>query len=217
MKIQVGEIKMKDIEQQTIIIRSSKTNEEQVVSSSKTTKYLLPCLKKYGEEFVQRINKVYKIAAGIGDAILINRDIKHEKEIFLLLDGKSPTYNLHLQDFLLWIRDQPMYVDDYAYGDIQKSTFHMVIIKFPESYYSSFETFKIGDYSKMYELGDIEKYFETHPKTKAVLVKDHEYRVVFTRKLNRMFGSTLDSQEYNGELDLPPTDITEIFNHHLKI
>ncbi len=92
----------------------------------------------------------------------------------------------------------------------------MVIIKFPEKYYKAFQTFKTGEYSKMYDKETIDKFFEVHPKVKKVLVKDHNYRIIFVGKLNRMFGATVHPGEFDGELDFKPTPESEIFNHHLK-
>lgn len=215
MKIQIGEVKMAEIKQQTIVIENK--DEKQIITPSKTTKYLVPCLKEYGKQFTTMLTNVYKVAAGLGDAIVINRDIIHEKHVYLLLDSiPAPK---HFIKFLDWIREQDMFVDDYVYGDIQKSSFHMVVLKFPEKYYNSFKTFKIGDYSKMYELGDVEKFFnhEDHKQAKLVLIKDHNYRIIFTKKLNKQWRTTLKPEEIDGELDLKPTDITELFNHHLKL
>lgn len=212
MKIQVGEIKMGKVVNQ-IIIKSESS--EQVVPTSKTTKYLVPCLKEYGPEFTKMLQAVYKIAAGIGDTILINRNIKHEKHVFILLNTAKPIH-IHFINFLTWVKNQDYYVDDYVHGDIQKSTFHMVVLKFPEKYYDSFETFKLGKYSEMYKQKDIEKFFENHPTTKDVLIKDHNYRIKFTASLNKMFNSQITPEEYEGELDFKPTDASEIFNHHLK-
>lgn len=215
MKIQIGEVKMEDNKIQSVIIENKETEEIQKVPPSKTRKYLLPCLKEYGKVFTRKLENAWKVAVGLGDAILINRDVKHEKHIFILFDSKpSPK---HFKDFMEYIIDQPYYVDDYVYGDIQKSTFHMVILKFPEKYYDAFETFKLGDYSKMFSLEDVEKFFANKPNTKAVLIKEHGYKVVFTRKLNRMFNTELKPEEFEGEYDFKPTEITEIFNHHLKI
>lgn len=211
MIIQVGEVKMDSIANQ-IIIKSD--NIERVIPTSRTTKYLVPCLKEYGPEFTGMLQAVYKIAAGIGDAVLINRDIKHEKHVFILLDSAKPMH-IHFNKFIEWIKEQEYFVDDYVYGDIQKSSFHMVILKFPEKYYDSFQTFKLGGYSEMYKREDIEKFFENHPTTKDVLIKDHNYRIKFTAKLNRLFGAQVTPEEYEGELDFKPTEIGEIFNHHL--
>lgn len=212
MKIQVGLIRMNEITGQ-IVIKSENTIQK--ISTSKTTKYLVPCLKEYGEEFTRMLQAVYKIAAGIGDAILINRDIKHEKHVFILLDSAKPMH-IHFSNFINWIKEQDYYVDDYVYGDIQKSTFHMVILKFPEKYYDSFQTFKIGKYSEMYKKDDIEKFFENHPESKDVLIKDHNYKIKFTAKVNKLFGTNMEAKDYEGELDFKPTDASEIFNHHLK-
>lgn len=212
MKIQVGEVQMSKVSSQ-IIIKSD--NVEEVIPTSKTTKYLVPCLKEYGEKFTTMLRAVYKIAAGIGDAILINRDIKHEKHVFLLLDSAKPMH-VHFNNFINWIREQEYFVDDYVYGDIQKSSFHMVILKFPENYYDSFQTFKLGKYSEMYNAEGIDKFFGNHPETKSVLIKDHNYRIKFTAKVNKLFDTHAKPEEFIGELDFSPTEASEIFNHHLK-
>lgn len=220
MQIQVGEIKMEEITDQNIVIQIKGIEEKQIITPSKTSKYLVPCLKEYGPMFTNRLRGVYKVAAGIGDAILVNRDIKYEKHVFILLDSKiAPDYFI---SFLKWIKEQTMFVDDYVYGDIQKSTFHMVVLKFPEKYYTSFDKFKLGKYSEMFGEEDIEKFFENHPTSKAVLIKEHSYRIKFTRKLNKEFnlsGKHVVTPEYwkkeNLELDMQPTLTTEIFNHHL--
>lgn len=220
MNIQVGEINMQEILGKAIVsIKSKDTDDLQIISPSKTMKYLVPCLREYGAIFTNKLSSVYKIAAGIGDAILINREIKHEKHIFILLDSKIA--KVHFVKFMEWIRQQSMFVDDYIYGDIQKSTFHMIVIKFPEKHYTAFEFFKKGEYSKMYEFGDIQKLFKNHPDTIKVLVRDHNYQITFTKKLNEEFNlqgeHSIKPDEWNGkELDLTPTETSEIFNHHLK-
>jgi hypothetical protein len=223
MKIQVGEVKMSEVtEQAIIIVPYDQTEGEQSILPSKTSKYLLPCLKQYGRIFTNYLNKVYKVAAGIGDTIIINRkeDVKHEKHVYILLDGKAPTFNSTLHDFLAWIRDQTYYVDDYVYGDIQKSNFHMVIIQFPVEHHHAFDNFKAGKYSLMYRKDDLEKFFANHPNTVKILTKDHNYRVKFTRKVNKLYNligqHAIKPEEWDGELDFDPTDETEIFNHHLK-
>lgn len=216
MKIQVGAVKMGEIKEQRILIESKDTDEVQVVNNSKTRNYLLPCLKEYGKVFTNKLSKVMKIAAGIGDVILSNRDISYEKHIFILLDSAKPMHE-HFDSFMNFIKQQVYFVDDYVYGDIQKSTFHMVVLQFPEKYYTALDKFKAGQYSEMYTIEDIEKFFENHPTTKAILIKEHGYRVEFTKKLNRRFGTTIQPEEYEGELDFKQTDVSEIFNHHLKL
>lgn len=202
MKIQIGEVCMDKITQQ------------KTMYTNKTRKYLLPCLKEYGEELINKLNNVFKVAVGIGDIITDDCGFHHEKHIFILLDSNIATS--YFIPFIDWIREQPVYEDDYVYANIQKSTYHMVVLKFPEKFYDSFETFKIGKYSKMFDQETIDKFFAKYPKVKKVFIKDHNYKVYFTEKINQRFGTTLKPEDWEGELDFPPTDKTEKFNNHLK-
>lgn len=200
MKTQIGEIVMDKIGKRPIL-------------ANKTRKYLLPCLKDYGKDFTSRLESVYKVAVGIGDIIISNRGIRHEKHIFILAD--SSIAKEFFIDFLDWIKYQPMYEDDYVFGNIQTSTLHMIIVKLPEKYYDSFETFKLGSYSQMYTRIDIDRLFANKPQFRKVVIRDHNYVVRFVQILNEEFGSSITAKEYDGELDFPP-DKEEIFNNHIK-
>jgi len=206
MDIQVGKIYM------------DKVIEQKIIFPNKTKKYLLPCLKEYGNIFINKLNNVFKVAVGIGDIIVDNCGYYHEKHIFILLD--SIIANKFFLDFLDWIKKQSMYQDDYVFGNIQKSKYHMVVLKFPEKFYDSFETFKVGKYSSMFNKETIDSFFNNHPKTKLVFIKDHNYKVYFVDKVNEIYNlkgeHRVREEEWEGELDFPPKDKKEIFNHHLK-
>lgn len=200
MKTQIGEIVMGKVSKRPIL-------------ANKTRKYLLPCLKEYGRDFTSRLESVFKVAVGIGDVIVSNRGIKHEKHIFILVS--SSIARDFFIDFLDWIREQDMYEDDYTFGNIQTSELHMIIIKLPIKFYDAFETFKLGSYSKMYSEKDIEELFNKKPQFKKVIVKSKDYKISFVKELNSIFNTNITPEEYDGELDLPP-DKNEIFNNHIK-
>jgi hypothetical protein len=213
MKIQLGEVKMGIVENQVV----PETTE---LVPNKTNKYLLPCLKEYGDEFISKLNNVYKVAAGIGDIIVdVNGKKVYEKHIFILI--KTDIATKFFIEFLEWVKDQEVYEDDYIFGNIQKSPFHMVVVKFPEKYYDSFENFKQGKYSQMFKTEDINTMFKHYPSTQKIFIKDQNYKIIFTRRVNKLFNLTgqhslkPDDWEPN-EYDLPPTSEGEIFNNHLK-
>jgi hypothetical protein len=204
MKIQVGDIFLDKVTNQR----------DWGIFPNKTRKYLLPCLKSYGHEFTKRLNNAYKVAVGIGDIIVSNRGYKHEKHIFILLDSDIAT--TYFTAFLDFIRNHDSYDNDYVYGNIQKTTLHMIIVKLPVKYFKAFETFKMGSYSKMYSQEDIDNYFNVHPIYRRILVKDNRYKIKFAKQLNEFYGTTLKAEDMTGELDFPPTEESEVFNHHLK-
>ena len=211
MKIQIGEVYMGKIIQDDIEIRVPS------LYPNKTRKYLLPCLKEYGDEFMFRINNVFKIAAGVADIVTDNCGFTHEKHIFMLLDSKVASS--FFIGFLDWIKEQEMYEDDYVFGNIQKSTYHMVVIRLPEKFWGSLDDFKDGSYSRMYSAETIQKFFREYPDVIKVFIKEHNYKINFvTKTLNRKFGTNLthqDAEDWDGEVELKPDD-KEIFNHHLK-
>jgi len=205
MKIQIGKIVLTEVTNQKAIIYPYK---------NKTKKYLLPALKVYGPRFTNMMNTVFKVAVGIGDMICRNAGKVHEKHIFILIDTAIATG--HFLDFIGWIRTQASYEDDYPYGNLQKSTLHMIIIKFPEELYGALDEFNVGGYSKMYTDVQIRKFFDKHPDILRVVVKDRNYIFEFTEKLNRIYGTNIAATDYEGELDLPPREELEIFDHHLQ-
>ena len=205
MKIQIGKILLEEVTKQN-------TN---YPYKNKAKKYLLPALNNYGEEFTKKINTIFKVAIGVGDIVYRGtKEKKHEKHLFILCDTAVLTQ--HFIKFITWIRQQPQYEDDYPYGNLQKSTFHMVIIKFPEDLYDSLNVFRSGNYSKMYNENQIKQFFTSHPNILKVMIKDHNYKLEFTKKINKIYGASLSSSDWDGELDLPPRPSEEIFNHHLK-
>lgn len=196
MKIQIGEIIMGKVGQKLPL-------------HNKTLKYLTPCLKKYGIDFEQMYNSVFKIALGIGDIIIIDQEKKYEQHLFILLDTRLYPKNFIV--FLDWIKEQEFYEDDYVYGDIKKSPCHMIVIKIPEEYTDSLDKFLEGKYSEMFSTQDIDELFYKHPDQVKVLKKDHNYKIRFVHTLNKLFVSTVIPDEYDGELDLPPNKQDEIF------
>jgi hypothetical protein len=196
MKIQIGEILMGQVGQKVIL-------------QNKTFRYLTPCLREYGLEFEKMYKSVFKIALGIGDMIIIDQDKKYEQHLFMLIDTRLYPKNFII--FLDWIRDQMFYEDDYVYGDIKKSPCHMIIIRIPEKYTESLTKFTQGKYSEMFSEADVDTLFYKYPDQVKVLKKDHNYKIRFVHKLNRLYNTSVSAKEYDGELELPPTKQEEFF------
>lgn len=196
MKIQIGQIIMGKAGQKLPL-------------QNKTLKYLTPCLREYGSTFEELYNKVFKIALGIGDMIIVDQDKRYEQHLFILLDSRL--YPKQFLTFLDWIKEQYYYEDDYVYGDIKKSPCHMIIIKIPEKYTESLTKFTQGKYSEMFSDADIETLFYKYPEQVKVFKKDHNYKIEFVNKLNKLYGTELTTKDYDGELELPPSKKGDYF------
>lgn len=197
MKIQIGEIVMNE-------------ERKRIIYPNKTYKYLAPCLEKYGPDFQLKIKLVWTVAVGLGDMMIVAaKENTFEQHLFILLDSTVATKNFI--NFLEWIKDEDYYIDDYVYDNIQKSTYHMVVIKMPEQCTQTFEEFTKGNYSKMYSPEEINSLFESNPDVKKILIKDHNYIVSFVRSLNKKYDTTLKPEDWTDkELDFPP-DKNEYF------
>lgn len=182
---------------------------------NKTKKYLAPCIKAYGPKFESEINAITKVGVGIGDIITVKSGVKFEKHLFILVDTSTKTKIKVFNKFLTWVKDQVMYEDDYVFDDVQTGNFHMVIIKFPEKYYKTFETFKLSQFSKMYSRQDVNRFFAERPEIQKVLIKDNNYKIDFVKQLNKLFEATVPHEEFDGELDFPLRKEEEEFNTHL--
>lgn len=182
---------------------------------NKTKKYLAPCLKAYGNDFEGWIQTVFKLGIGIGDIVTIRSNIKLEKHLFILID--TNVYPENFERFQLWIRGQEMYEDDYAYDNILKGHLHMVVVKLPEEFYDTHETFKKSQYSKMYNQDQLKKLFRDKPDVKKILVKDHSYKMEFAKQIKDMYDVELKPEEIDDkfEFDFPIND-DELFNEHLS-
>ena len=101
------------------------------------------------------------------------------------------------------------------YDDVQEGCLHMVVIKFPEQHYKTYETFKVSQFSKMYTKQDVNKFFAQRPEVQKVLIKDNNYKVEFVKSLNKKFETTISPDEFDGELDFPLRKEEEEFNVHL--
>lgn len=186
MKFQLGDIVM----------------EGNTTLENKTRKYLLPILKKYGEEFTVKFNSIFKVACGVGDIVVENSGLHYEKHLFVLINinlAKKQFIN-----FIEWIKLQDYYEDDYVYGNIQKSKLHMIVLKIPDKYCNSLNELKGGKYSKMYNKEDIDKLFNNYPDITKVLIKEANYKLNFIKKVNEMYQTRIEDFDIDDyELDFP--------------
>lgn len=175
-----------------------------------TKRYLLPCVKSYGEDFVNKVESVFKVAVGIGDKILSDSGLSYNNHLFILIDTKKSVK--HWKSFLDYIKEQPMYEDDYPFDNIKTGHLHMVVIKLPQDYFKSLEKFKHSQYSKMYSHEQINSLFTANNQVRKVLLKDYNYKVEYTEKLNKLYETNINPKDLEGELDFPLDKRKEIFN-----
>jgi hypothetical protein len=178
---------------------------------NKTWKYLLPVTRHYGPTFRAKFGNVWKLVVGIGDAFY---DTKGKRCLFILIDRKW--YPEKVKNTLDWVKNQSYYVDDYPFDDIAKGRQHMIVIEFPEKYINSYHNFLKGEYSKMFNDRDVDRFF------KDQIIKDAYYVLTrttkaydkFIKNVKLSFESEVTHNDLReSELDFPPEPEKEIFNY----
>ena len=174
---------------------------------NKTRRYLFPCLRVYGKEFVDRLNTdFFKQAIGISkeDPMAIN----------ILVD--TTFTRMKFVDTLYWLRSKDYFIKDYPYGQLSSGDLHMVSIRLPYEYKNSYDMFLEGKYSKMYTPEQLQEVFSEKKESERislqVLTKDSKFLPKFVETINRDFNTTLLPSEFEGELDYPLDYKEESFN-----
>lgn len=162
---------------------------------NKTARFIKPCLKLYGDEFIDKFKKVFKVAYGLKD-MSINND--YDKHIFILINTeKCQNYFISTLD---WIREQSYYETDYCFDNIVDGRLHMIVLKLPNVI--DLDKFYQGKYSKMYTSDKIFDLLDN--TTKSIVTKSNDYKIEFIKKLKAQFHYTFNDLHPEAELELPP-------------
>lgn len=190
-----------------------------VLYVNKTYKYLVPCLKFYGETFVTKLSNTFVLAFGIHDCYLDGTPFEEDRLVYLLIDKAYQTAKFH--NFIDYVKVQPYYITDYAYDDLENGRKHMLVVKFPEKYNSVYDKFNESQYSKMYTEEELNLFFykEIHVMPRQVLTRDKKMKPFFLEKLNSTLGTKLELKDLDDreigcmELDFPLEKVKEFFNY----
>lgn len=180
---------------------------------NKTWKYLLPCLKEYGITFKSKYDSLFKLAVGVFDNVLEGTDFENEKLLFVLIDKKyRPKITYNIMDYM---RNQPFTVCDYAFDDLEEGRKHMFVFRIPEKYYTAYDEFINGRYSRMYSPEEIQYLFpEEGSEARQVFDRTDEAIQNFIGKVKNSFGTTITKKDLVGaEIDFPIEKFKEIFNY----
>ena len=184
---------------------------------NRTQKYLLPILITYGESFQVKLNSIFNLAFGIHDTFLDGTEYENQKLIYILCD--KAYQKVKFDNFLNYVKHHEYFVMDYAFDDIEHGRKHMIVIKFPEDFYSAYNKFLEGKYSEMYNDAEIHFYIKPISPIIQVLRKTNLMKSVFIKKVKEKYNtdlSDIDVMEENMEYDFPITKSEEIFNYKYR-
>lgn len=185
---------------------------------NKTWRYLTPCLKGHGEDFISKFNSIFKLAVGIHDTLLDGSKLSNKKSIFIMCDKSYNKYNFY--DFLDWVKNEPYFLGDYCpEAELKGSNKHVIILEIPEKYHKAYDSFLRAKYSQMFTKEEVSSLFSSPGKKeeKYVLLKHRAGVLNLIKSINKEFDCNykLEDYDYSGEeLELPLNKCQEIFNCH---
>ena len=182
---------------------------------NKTKRFLLPCLRGYGDHYTNMINSVFKLAIGINDDNLRERG-PSDRNIFILVnkDFNERVY----ENFQEYIREHPSYVTDYCFeADMLTSKRIMFVVKVPSNFDECYDNFLEGKYSKMYNEKEIDTLFKKSTRSLeiAVLKKYPSAMPNLKAAIYREHGLNVYPEGEIIEYELPYNKREEIFNYNV--
>lgn len=178
---------------------------------NKTRRFLLPCLRAYGDHFVNMLSHMSKMAVGINDQHL--KDFKlGDRYIFVLID--KGTSDSQYERFQNYCREHESYVTDYSFGPSIDSDEKMFVYKIPQKFEYAYDKFIQGKYSEMFEPKEIEVLFKGKLVETQILTKDPHAMYNLVQSIHKEFGTDVETPTENIiEYELPINKAEEMFNY----
>lgn len=178
--------------------------------SNKTWRFLFPCLRAYGEEFMKKIATVSIMAVGCG-----YKELDTSASIHILYDKKFSQKALF--ELLAYLHKKDLLVEVYSFDpDMRDGLRSMVVVKLPEEFHQSYQHFIKGEYSKMFTDEELVKYFsfKLWSKEMGILTRVEKHTKNFLKVVNEMYRTTLKLKDTkNWEYEFPLNLKEEIFNY----
>lgn len=184
---------------------------------NKTRKYLMPCLKGYGEHYANFISSVFKLAVGIYDTSIKDTPINSDRCIFMLTD-MNPGSTAYL-NFLDYIKKHMSYVTDYCFEpSIEDVTKRMFILRIPVQYEKAYEMFIQGKYGNMFTEKEIDDLFNAKRSKNeiAILKRDASAITNLQDSIKREHGQFIKDSDFIGDIleyETPLDKFEETFNY----
>lgn len=197
---------------------------------NRSYKYLSPCMKLYGEEFITKMRLLCGLAIAIQDFGYNTTPESRifENNIYYVIDTNGEyTFGKHINvekskiDFFMvisWLRQQDFYVRDYPLDSGKSGSQHIIVLKLPLDLIGKFIN---GDYANLYDKHTLDlivpktvKVIRTEELNPvyAVLSKDDSYLPTYLKQLNDEYNTrlTVDDIKHHTQFDIPPLPKNEI-------
>lgn len=179
-----------------------------------TWNYLVPCLRYYGDSFLEKFNLVFKLAIGIGDKYLEGSVMEEGRNLYIMIDTmyRKEVY----EHFFNWVKYQPYYKGEYIPNTSKESLRKQIIIlEVPEECHNAYDMFVQSRYSEMYTKEQLDVLFNKPNQSyfKKVLQAHTDLHESFIKKVNKTFGTNISS--FSGhikEVKLPLIEKEEVFH-----
>lgn len=182
---------------------------------NKTWRFLMPCLRGHGDEFVRKFNPLYKLGVGIFDSFAQGQLWTKGRNIYIMVDKLYQPKQF--DEFIEWIRTQKYYKNDYCPdADVLSSRKHMIVIEVPELFFDAYDHFLQSSYSTMYLENEVKLLF-SNPERQAeakILTRDSSILDDYVKKVNERFHTSSSKSDFEmSEYEFPLEKKEEIFNY----
>ena len=189
-----------------------KLGEGRKFTENKTWLYFIPYFRFMGEDFLHRVNSVYKIAFGIYDDNCKVKEIRENNCIFMLIDYSLLPYQT--KSFLEYIRNYKYYVTDYPFERNLFSRKIMIVLRVPYVMEYKFNKFVASRYSEIWDKKEREVIFNDK-KIRDIIDKTKNGYNEYIKKIDKLF-SVKNITEEPKEYELPLKYDEEVFNYKGK-
>lgn len=170
---------------------------------NRTALYLLPSLRKYGENYRENLTSIFKKAFGIRDEL----DDRDGKNIYILADASVNTKTFIR--VLNWTRSQPFYVADYEFDNMLDGSLHMLVLHVPNT--KAYDNFMLSNYSQMYTAEEVKHYIDEDSIILGVFTRDKTTVKKYLDEINKEWETEFSAHQWTGELDYPWKHDEEVF------
>lgn len=136
---------------------------------NKTYRFIFPILRLYGEEYLKRMDDIYKLAVFIDD--LTNPRYDKDDYLHVVIDPQRKIGKKHytLEDTIAWLTHNGILNKAYTLESDPNKI--VLMIRIPDKYQGCIDLFVQG-YTNLFSKQDVDRYFQARNKVNAAYFND---------------------------------------------
>lgn len=181
--------------------------------TNKTWRFLVPCLKAYGDSFVSQLNRVHKLAVGIHDEVFGILEDSDNRYLYILCD--TEVNKKDYSNFVTWLSTQPYFVTKYS-ASLVYTRKEMLVVRIPEMFNKSYDMFLQHRFNEMFTEEEAKLLFSTELRKKEldIMLRRTSAYDEFIKSVKEEFNTDITYTDIGIQLELPYQKHEEVFNYN---